>query len=267
MDQIRSKEVISEKINEVRKNQKKPISVGYDLFILLISILSILNIFVLWLPLYPQSLDAISLVNKLLSLIFLADFGYRFLNAVDKRKYFLQDGGFLDLFSALPIPVARLLRLFRILRVTKAIRVYGLQGLFDDFQDDVANNALLSVLFFLIIVFQFGSAAVIATEASNPDANIKTGGDGLWWAYVTVTTIGYGDKYPTTETGRIVGILVMTAGVGLFGVLTGYLANAFISPKKRLKKDQAKVDNGTSQDIKSEIAKIKANLEELENKL
>ncbi len=52
----------------------------------------------------------------------------------------------------------------------------------------------------------------------------------MWWVYVTITTVGYGDRYPVTNAGRIVGVLVMTTGVGLFGTLAGYIANKLLAP-------------------------------------
>src|SRR5207245_1017237 len=61
---------------------------------------------------------------------------------------------------------------------------------------------------------------------------ITTASDAVWYVIVTITTVGYGDKYPVTNPGRIVGVLIMVVGVGLFGVLTGFLANAFVAPKE-----------------------------------
>ncbi len=72
--------------------------------------------------------------------------------------------------------------------------------------------------------------AVVYFEADAPNANITTGGDAVWWAFVSITTVGYGDKYPVTEGGRVSAFFVLAAGVGLFGVLSGYLANFFLSP-------------------------------------
>jgi voltage-gated potassium channel len=72
---------------------------------------------------------------------------------------------------------------------------------------------------------------VLAFERHYARANIKTGGDALWWAYVTMTTVGYGDEFPISPGGRIVGIVMMTLGLALFGTLTGYLANSFSTRK------------------------------------
>ena len=67
-------------------------------------------------------------------------------------------------------------------------------------------------------------------EQQDPAANIKTGGDAVWWAFVSITTVGYGDQYPVTEGGRAMAFFVLATGVGLFGVLSGYLANFFLAP-------------------------------------
>jgi voltage-gated potassium channel len=67
----------------------------------------------------------------------------------------------------------------------------------------------------------------------NPDANIKTASDAIWYTIVTISTVGYGDRYPTTGPGRIIGALIIIVGVGIFGTFTGYLANLFLSPQKK----------------------------------
>ena len=81
--------------------------------------------------------------------------------------------------------------------------------------------------------------AMVWAEEGAPNANITTGGDAVWWAYVTITTVGYGDQFPVTSAGRFIGVLVMTGGVALFGVLTGFLANTFLSPTKETKSEAA----------------------------
>jgi voltage-gated potassium channel len=81
-----------------------------------------------------------------------------------------------------------------------------------------------------MLVIESGAFLVLMAERSAPDANIQSASDAMWWVYVTITTVGYGDRYPVTTMGRLVGILVMTMGVGLFGTLAGFIANKLLAP-------------------------------------
>jgi voltage-gated potassium channel len=106
-----------------------------------------------------------------------------------------------------------------------------MRNMLREVRNNRAGSALYVTVFAVILVLEFGSTTIIYAESSSPEANIKTATDGIWWGFVTITTVGYGDKYPVTNTGRAVGMIVMTLGVGLFGVLTGFLANSFL-PKE-----------------------------------
>jgi voltage-gated potassium channel len=76
------------------------------------------------------------------------------------------------------------------------------------------------------VLLSFVSAvAVLDAERRSPTANIKTFGDAVWWAITTVMTVGYGDRFPTTGTGRVVACGLMLTGIALLGVLTATLAS------------------------------------------
>jgi voltage-gated potassium channel len=122
---------------------------------------------------------------------------------------------------------------------------------------------LLSIIFLTIVVLEFASIFILVTERHDPDSNIKNASDALWWAYVTVTTVGYGDRYPVTNAGRIVGVLLLTIGVGLFGVLTGYLATAFLKPKSAQQAEQEAV-NTTPDTLQAGLQELKRLLVEQE---
>jgi voltage-gated potassium channel len=95
---------------------------------------------------------------------------------------------------------------------------------------------------------------VFETDAQS---NIRTPFDALWWAVSTMTTVGYGDKFPVTVEGKIVAMILMILGVGLFGVLTGLFARLFVAPD--LKPEDA--------DIAALTAEVRALRERLEKNL
>lgn len=89
----------------------------------------------------------------------------------------------------------------------------------------------------LIVVFVLAGLE-LAFEHNAPGSNIHNYGDALWWAIVTVTTVGYGDKYPVSAGGRGVAVILMLVGIGLIGVLTATVASYFVEEKS----DQEKAD-------------------------
>ena len=239
-------------------------NIGYEVFIGALSILSILNLVLSFLFRDSQALQYVVLVmNSLFLPIFLGDFIYRLLTADSKSAYFFRQFGWADLLSSLPFARAKILRLFRLWRVIRLFRNFGLKNLVREFIDNRAANALLTVVFLVFCVLEFGSLAMLGFEQDAANANITNASSAIWWAYVTITTVGYGDRYPVTNGGRLVGVFVMTAGVGLFGTLSGFLANTFLSPKKKQKAPEGiAVD-----DPKARLAEIQQMLEAQEESM
>jgi voltage-gated potassium channel len=89
-------------------------------------------------------------------------------------------------------------------------------------------------------------AAILHFEV-HADGNIKTADDAVWWALVTITTVGYGDRFPVTTEGRVIAVVLMFAGVGLFGTFSGFLASWFIG----------------SDESKSEVAQLREEVRDL----
>src|SRR5436305_201251 len=246
----------SERANTMATTSKqKAINTNYELFILALSVLSIFNLIVEILPTDPYVQSLVVIFDWALTPIFLGDFCYRLFSAPSKGEYFFKGGGWLDFIGSLPFPGLRLARLFRMWRVYGGLRRIGMRNMWQAYRKSRAESALLTVIFLAIVVLEFASIFVLVTERNDPNANIKTASDALWWAYVTVTTVGYGDEYPVTNSGRIVGIFLMTIGVGLFRVLTGYLANAFLKPASA---EQSETDNrsATSDDLRAALEEI-----------
>jgi voltage-gated potassium channel len=183
----------------------------------------------------------------------LGDFFYRLKTAEDRSGYFFRGFGWADLLSSMPFPQFKILRLFRLWRVIRLFMEFGVRNLVREFITHRAENALLTVVFLVLCVLEFGSISVLYVEAASPDANITDASDAIWWTYVTITTVGYGDRFPVTNLGRIVGVFVMTAGVGLFGTLSGFLAQSFLSPSKKQAPETATAE---AADPKARIAEI-----------
>lgn len=202
---------------------------SYELFMAGLSVLAIINI--LLSRIYSDStyvIGVIAIMNIPISLFFFGDFLRRMSIADSKTKYFFRDYGWADLLASLPFQGVKLLRLFRIIKAYRIISGIGLRNISKQVKQDWATTALYTIIFVIMLLLEYASIAVLEIEGSNPAGNIKNASDAIWWVYVTIATVGYGDKYPVTNGGRIVGIIVMFVGVSLFGVITGFLANKFL---------------------------------------
>lgn len=202
---------------------------SYEFFVLAISLLAIVNMFIILITPNEEMDDVLRIVNIALSIIFLGDFFYRLLSAPSKRGYLTAQWGWLDFLGSLPFMGMQILRLFRAIRIIRLMVESGRSALSDDIQRNRAGSALASASLLVILVLQFGSYFIIGIESKSPQANIVNPLDALWWSVVTVATVGYGDRYPVTIQGRLLGTLVIISGVILFTVFTGFLAKKFFS--------------------------------------
>jgi voltage-gated potassium channel len=202
----------------------------------------------------PNLDTVLYVMNGILSAIFLADFMYRLLTAESKSRYFLRQFGWADLLASLPVQQLKILRVFRLMRVIRLLRTYGVKNIVRSLVRDRAGSALLTLLLLGMLVLEFGSLEILRIEQYAPDANITSASDALWYVVVTVSTVGYGDRYPVTNDGRIVGALIIVLGVGIFGTFTGYLANLFLAPSKKPPAEQA---SPTAVDARSKVSQLK----------
>jgi len=172
----------------------------------------------------------LNFIDNAICFIFLFDFVVRFKNAKNKMKF--MRWGWIDLLSSIPFMnyfrLGRLLRLVRVLRIIRAFR--SSKKLIEHLFRNRAKGAFTSVSIFAVMLIIFSSIAILQVETVK-ESNIKTAEDALWWSYVTITTVGYGDKYPVTTEGRIIAVLLMTAGVGLFGTFTAFASSWFVEAK------------------------------------
>jgi len=216
---------------------------AYEIFIGALSILSIVNLVLVYAIAGDTALELVlSVMNALFSAIFLGDFIYRISTAPSAARYFFRGFGWADLLASLPFPQFKILRLFRLLRVFRLLRELGLRTVWATLIHDRANSALMTLLLMGVLVLQFGSISILAVEEDAEGANITSASDALWYTLVTISTVGYGDQYPVTNAGRLIGTLIIVVGVGIFGTFTGYLANLFLGPRKAAEEAETDAD-------------------------
>ncbi len=198
---------------------------NWSAFVLLVTLLSFLNSLLMLMPLPSDAKTVLGIVNLAISVILWADFIYLVRQSADKRRFMVQERGWMVLLGSLPF--MRILRLIWFWLVLKDNDLSFREFLSQIVIKRNAGGTLLIILFTVIVVFQFSVVAMLGFEETTPGGNINSISDAFWWAFATVTTVGYGDKYPVTNGGRIVAVVLMALGIALFSVITGSLAEWF----------------------------------------
>ena len=135
-------------------------NVGYELFIAGLSLLSIFNLIVVYLFAHEPSIQYVLwIMNGFFLPIFLADFLWRLSKAPSKGEYFFRGFGWADLLSSLPFPQVKIFRVFRLWRVFRVVRQFGARQLWRNFLRHRADNALLTVVFLVALIVEFGALA------------------------------------------------------------------------------------------------------------
>lgn len=210
-------------------------------------------------PMHEQSRQLLDQIDTGICLYFMYDFFIRLYQAPNKREFLRW--GWIDLLASIPaldwFRLGQLVRVFRILRMVRSFR--SIRDFLHYLFREKANGTLAVVLLSSVLLMIFGAIAILYVERV-PEANIKTPSDALWWAFVTITTVGYGDRFPITTAGRLIAAVLMVAGVGLFGTFTGYVANFFVVD------EQEQTDNDVQRLIQ-EVRQLRQKIEEMEKKL
>lgn len=193
-----------------------------------------------FLQLSEGTIEILDYADMVICFIFIGDWTTRFILA-DSKMAFLK-WGWIDLISSIPsLPMFRWGRAVRVIRILRILRAFrSTKILIAVLFQNRARSAFASVATISLLLTILAAIAILNLE-TDPESNIKSPGDALWWAWVTVTTVGYGDKYPLTTEGRVIAAVLMTAGVGLFGTFTGYIASIFLEPEE--KKQTIEIDS------------------------
>jgi voltage-gated potassium channel len=236
-------------------SERRPTFPGYHLFMLVLCLytLALLTAQTL-LPLSPQTRGVLYYADYAVCLLFFIDFVVSLLFARNRWRYFMT-WGWLDLLSSIPVidtarwgRAARVVRALRVLRALRATQILVALIL-----RRRTENTFLAVSLVALLLVVFCSIAVLHFE-THPDANIKTAEDAIWWAFATITTVGYGDRYPVTSEGRLIATILMCAGVGLFGAFSGLVAAWFLGSDTAASERHIRVEIAA---LREELAQVR----------
>jgi voltage-gated potassium channel len=156
------------------------------------------------------------------------------------------------------VPMLRPLRVLRSVRLLRLLRLALLTGLaakgLRETRNILRHRGLNWVLLIVLVLNLIAAAMVLEFERGNPDGNIASYPDALWWAVTTITTVGYGDRFPMSTAGRGVAVVLMIAGIAMFGVITATIAAYFVEQK-------------AEEDLAGRLDQIMERLERIEGKL
>lgn len=186
--------------------------------------------------------------------VFTVDYFVRLRLAPDKRHWFIHH--LVDLAVVL-LPLLRPLRLLRLLVLVTAL------------QKAVGNAIRGKVVIYTIsgatLLVYVGALAVLQVERDVPESEINSFGDALWWAITTITTVGYGDTYPVTTTGRFIAVLMMIGGISLVGSITATIAAWIVQTVSVEEETQTAVTAEHIDQLRAEIAGLRELLQRPES--
>lgn len=238
----------------------RPQSAPYQLFMLFLCIVTLAGVAI---QVLAQPRDEIRGVlqaaDTTACALFFVDFLVSLRRAPDRWRY-MYTWGWLDLLSSIPVfdvarwgRAARVARLLRLLRGVRATAILT-QVLLMRRRESASLAAGLTLLLLLV-----AASVLILLVEDSPQSNIRTAEDALWWSVTTITTVGYGDRFPVTTEGRAIATALMGAGVALFGVLSGLLAAWFMEGAKAAEQREEAISD--LRILQDEIRQLRAHLE------
>jgi len=213
---------------------------AYDRFVAATEV-PLLVLAVLWLPLLliplivripPGTAGVLQTIDDLVWGVFVTEYLIRFYLAPSRWRFFRLH--LLDL-AVIALPALRALRVFRLVRLLRPLLAtragVTMTTALRRVRQLLTHHRLHLVLLAVLGIIVVCAALELGFEEHAPGATIRDFGDALWWAIVTVTTVGYGDKVPVSAGGKGVAVVLMITGIGLVGVLSATVASYFVEQR------------------------------------
>jgi len=197
----------------------------------------------------PSRRAAIDVALWLIWGVFTADYVIRFALARRKARFLWR-----HLFDLVAVALP-MLRQLRVLRVISAVNILNRRA-----ATAVHGRVAVYVAGVTALVGTCAALAVLDAERGDPNATITTFPDALWWTLTTISTVGYGDRYPVTPEGRLVAAGLMIAGIALLGVITGTIASWFVDRIRGFEQSMENRIHDEMRSLRAEIAALRAEL-------
>ena len=182
-------------------------------------------------------------IERVIAGFFTLEYALRIRLAPRKGKYLFSSLGLIDLVSILPFWIGfypglsqEQLGLVRGARTLRLLKMFRYNPKLAEFVRSMYTNRVRVIPIFLITIMYLMISSTVIYEVerrAQPDV-FRVYGDSIWWAVVTSTTVGYGDKYPVTPLGQGISVLMMMVGIGIVGMIFGFFADSFHDSRQPL---------------------------------
>jgi voltage-gated potassium channel len=207
------------------------------------------------------------LMDGLIAFVFLVDFLNNIVRAPDRKRYFFVHFGWLDLLGGMPFNGFGIFRIARVIRGVRILLRVRTRQVMAVLRLRLAQNTLVFTLILAGTAVFLTGVAMLIFERGQPGSNIISAEDAMWWAISTISTVGYGDLFPVTLGGRIAAAVLMVIGISIFGVLSAYLANTFISPQRALGDASIPDLSGDLSSLQTELSEVRNQLDKIQSDL
>ncbi|MCK0108753.1 ion transporter [Flavobacteriaceae bacterium S0825] len=210
------------------------LSKWFAFFIQALILLSLITFSVETLPnLKPQTQTALRAIEIFCVVVFTIEYILRIYVADSKPKFIFSFFGLIDLVAILPFYLSfgvdlrslRALRFLRLFRILKLVRYNRAMNHFARAIKSAKEEILLFIVITLMLIY-FSAVGIYYFENEAQPEHFTSIFDSLWWAIITLTTVGYGDVYPITVGGKVFTFFILMIGLGIVAIPTGIISSA-----------------------------------------
>ena len=239
---------MKEKLRVIVEESDTKLGKLFDLVVQFLVVISLLSFSLETLPnLSKNQIFILKLIEIVIITIFSIEYLLRIFVTNKKFRYIFSFYGLIDLLTILPFYLSltidlRSLRALRLLRLFRILKLVRFNKAINRFQEalKIAREEIIIFIFATCIVLYLSSVGIFFFENAIQPDKFSSVFHSLWWAIVTLTTVGYGDIYPLTLGGRIFTFFILILGLGVVGIPAGLIASALTAVRRKEENDSTK---------------------------